>query len=217
MVFTNITNFIPLCHFCVNVLNKFREAINRRIIDKIVVCLSNLGFQPWMLTTLSVILFVASSILLIEFPHKNVIAILSVVFLFAGFLDALDGALARYQNRTSKLGDFYDSLADRVTEIVLIFALSLANIIHPNITYIYISTALLISYIRAKSDYLGFSLRGVGLMERAERLIAVVLSLLLWAMAGTDLNVLFSIIIVANILTIIQRISHFVRLSLMCK
>ncbi|MEM0056911.1 MAG: CDP-alcohol phosphatidyltransferase family protein [Candidatus Geothermarchaeota archaeon] len=195
-------------------LNKFRETINSRVTNKIVAYLSDLGFQPWMLTTLSITIFIISSILLVELPYKNAIAMLSIAFLIAGFLDALDGALARHQNKTSKLGDFYDSLVDRVTEIVLIFALLATNLIHPNIAYIYISTALLISYIRAKGDYLGFSLQGIGLMERAERLIAVVLSLLLWATVGVDLNVSFSVITVANVLTIIQRISHLVRLIL---
>ena len=46
----------------------------------------------------------------------------TVLFLLSGFLDAIDGAVARSQNRSTYLGAFIDGTADRFVDFLLIFS-----------------------------------------------------------------------------------------------
>ncbi|MBU0613093.1 CDP-alcohol phosphatidyltransferase family protein [Patescibacteria group bacterium] len=45
-----------------------------------------------------------------------------IMFILAGVMDAIDGAVARSQNRTTYLGAFLDGIADRFVDFLLIFS-----------------------------------------------------------------------------------------------
>ena len=45
-----------------------------------------------------------------------------VCLLVSGYLDTLDGSLARYQNNSTALGSVLDIMADRLVEFSVIFA-----------------------------------------------------------------------------------------------
>ncbi|MFZ9035847.1 MAG: CDP-alcohol phosphatidyltransferase family protein [Francisellaceae bacterium] len=47
--------------------------------------------------------------------------------LFSGYLDTLDGSLARYQNNSTPLGSVLDIMTDRVVEFCVIFAFYLVD------------------------------------------------------------------------------------------
>jgi CDP-diacylglycerol--glycerol-3-phosphate 3-phosphatidyltransferase len=89
--------------------------------------------------------------------------------------DLLDGALAKASGRASVRGAFFDSVADRVTDALILSALAwyLADT-HPGHIFMLpvavLGVSLLVSYERAKAESLGFTAKG-GLMERAERVV----------------------------------------------
>jgi phosphatidylinositol phosphate synthase len=89
--------------------------------------------------------------------------------------DLLDGALAKASGRSSVRGAFFDSVADRVTDALILSALAwyLADT-HPGHIFMLpvavLGVSLLVSYERAKAESLGFTAKG-GLMERAERVV----------------------------------------------
>lgn len=108
--------------------------------------------------------------------------------------DLLDGALAKASGLASKRGAFFDSVADRVTDAVILGGLAwyLQSTRHGHaalLPFSILAVSTLISYERAKAESLGFTARG-GLMERAERIIllciglvaSVILVPILWAM-----------------------------------
>jgi CDP-diacylglycerol--glycerol-3-phosphate 3-phosphatidyltransferase len=108
--------------------------------------------------------------------------------------DLLDGALAKAANRSSIRGAFFDSVADRVTDALILgaFAWYLQDTHRGHIFMLPVAVlgaSLLISYERAKAESLGFDAKG-GLMERAERIVVICASLafgfmmipLLWIM-----------------------------------
>jgi CDP-diacylglycerol--glycerol-3-phosphate 3-phosphatidyltransferase len=110
--------------------------------------------------------------------------------------DVLDGAVAKASGTASPRGAFFDSVVDRVSDTMVLGGLAwyLADThsAHAAILPLAILGASnLVSYERARAESLGFSARG-GLMERAERMIAVGLGLLfsvilipmLWVMLG---------------------------------
>ena len=96
--------------------------------------------------------------------------------------DVLDGAVAKASGTAGPRGAFFDSVSDRVTDALLLggVAWHLSSTHGGRIAVLpmaVLAASMLISYERAKADSLGFDARG-GLMERAERIIALGVGLL---------------------------------------
>lgn len=117
------------------------------------------------------------------------------LILFASSFDMLDGALARAKNQVSRFGAFLDSTLDRYSEVIIFFGLLLhyyrvaPTSIDVLLIYVAITGSLLISYTRARAEALGFDCK-VGLLERPERIVLIVLGLVtgwvyltLWVLA----------------------------------
>jgi len=113
--------------------------------------------------------------------------------------DLLDGALAKASGRASVRGAFFDSVADRVSDTLILgaFAWYLLDARRGHLALLPVAilgASLTISYQRAKAEALGLEAKG-GLMERAERIILLCACLafgfvmvpLLWAMLGLTL------------------------------
>jgi CDP-diacylglycerol--glycerol-3-phosphate 3-phosphatidyltransferase len=113
--------------------------------------------------------------------------------------DMLDGAVAKASGTASPRGAFFDSVADRVSDSLVLGGLAwyLAGQDGGHaalLPFAVLGASTLISYERAKAEALGFSARG-GLMERAERIIALCVGLafstvlvpILWLMLGLTL------------------------------
>lgn len=91
--------------------------------------------------------------------------------------DLLDGAVAKASGTVSARGAFFDSVADRVSDSLLLggFAWYLARTGHGELVlvpFLLLALSFLISYERAKAESLGYSARG-GFMERGERLLGL--------------------------------------------
>lgn len=96
--------------------------------------------------------------------------------------DVLDGAVAKASGTASPRGAFFDSVSDRLTDALLLGGVAwYLSTSHPGriaiLPLAVLALSMLISYERAKAESLGFSAKG-GLMERAERLVALGLGLL---------------------------------------
>lgn len=114
-----------------------------------------------------------------------------LVVAFGAVFDLFDGALARATNSTSRFGAFMDSTFDRAGEAVVYIgiAVGLSSVdaaTGPVVTMAAMGGAFMVSYIRAKSDSLGFSsgsgMASVGLAPREVRSVILVLGLIV---AGT--------------------------------
>ncbi len=110
----------------------------------------------------------------------------------AGLGDLLDGNLARSSGRTGPRGSFFDSVADRISDAVVLggvgWYLGRESAHLPMLAFAVAALSMLISYERAKAEALGLEARG-GLMERAERFVLLgvglafdVLVPILWVM-----------------------------------
>ncbi len=117
----------------------------------------------------------------------------------AAIPDLLDGAVAKASGTSSQRGAFFDSVADRVTDALVLggiawhFALSRGGLA-PMLPFAVLGASTLISYERAKAESLGYEAKG-GLMERAERIILLAIGLafpvvlvpVLWLMLAATL------------------------------
>ncbi|MGC1513803.1 MAG: CDP-alcohol phosphatidyltransferase family protein [Acidimicrobiales bacterium] len=106
----------------------------------------------------------------------------TLLLLATALPDALDGAVAKASGTSSPRGAFFDSVADRVTDVVLLGGVSwFLTARHGGqagmVALAVIGASALVSYQRAKAEALGFEAKG-GLMERAERLILLGFGLL---------------------------------------
>jgi len=97
----------------------------------------------------------------------------------SGFFDVLDGSVARATGRTSQLGAFLDSTLDRVSEVVVFLGILVGGYTSPFLVTSALSLSLLVSYTRAKGDALGVNLAGIGVGERSERLVVLIVTSLL--------------------------------------
>ena len=94
-----------------------------------------------------------------------------IFILISGFFDVVDGSVARFTNKISKRGSFLDSSYDKISESVIYIGIVAGNLANPITCMIAISLSLLVSYVRARSESLGIPLQGIGIGERAERLL----------------------------------------------
>lgn len=105
-----------------------------------------------------------------------------LLLVLTGLPDALDGAVAKASGTAGPRGAFFDSVADRVSDSLLLggvawYLASTQGGLAPLLPMAVLGASLVISYERAKAESLGFDARG-GIMERAERIVALGLGLL---------------------------------------
>ena len=96
-----------------------------------------------------------------------------ILLLVSGFFDMVDGQVARATGRSSKRGAFLDSMFDKIAEVAIFAGLASGGLVAPEIALLGIGMSLLVSYTRAKADALNIQIRGVGVGERAERLLII--------------------------------------------
>lgn len=141
------------------------------------------------------------------------LVVAGLVTLAAGVADILDGAIAKAQHRTSRWGALFDSTTDRLTDALIFLPLAWLYGVSPDIpqregkwiallALVALVSSYLVSYVKARAEGLGFSCN-VGVAERAERVIIVVIGLL-FDIVPMALAVLAGLAIV----TFFQRLVH---------
>lgn len=129
------------------------------------------------------------------------------------FSDVLDGIMARIQGRSGSWGSFLDSTLDRMADGAVFAGVAIWFFQGGDNSGIAVAAlaclvlGMIVSYARAKAESLGYS-ANVGIAERAERLVSV---LVVTGLTGLGLPevVLLAVLILlalASVVTIIQRI-----------
>jgi phosphatidylglycerophosphate synthase len=130
-----------------------------------------------------------------------------VVLLLASVFDILDGAVARVTGKVYRYGAFLDSTTDRYAEGFTYMGLLWYYLFHghhtvePMLVIAALTGSLLVSYVRARAQSLGFVCDG-GLLARPERVVFTVIGLLVPVLLTP---VLWILALLTN-LTAIQRI-----------
>jgi archaetidylinositol phosphate synthase len=98
---------------------------------------------------------------------------------WAGAFDIFDGEVARRTKKEGAAGAFLDSNLDRVSDAILILGLTYGGFINYFFGYVLLFSTIMISYIRSRAETEGIDMRGIGIMERAERLIILLVAIVL--------------------------------------
>ncbi|MEM7092224.1 MAG: CDP-alcohol phosphatidyltransferase family protein [Actinomycetota bacterium] len=128
-----------------------------------------------------------------------------VLMLAAAVPDLLDGPVAKAAGTTSNRGAFFDSSMDRVSDALIFIGIAwYLDVNEPGRIVILpmaiMAAAMVTSYLRAKGELLGYDAKG-GLMERAERYIAISVGLVFSDILIPVLWIMFALICI----TIVQR------------
>jgi len=177
---------------------------------------SYLPLSPNQWTLLSVFFALISLYFLI---NQNLILTI-VFFIFACFLDFVDGAVARYKNISTKVGAYLDTVCDRYVEGILLFGmlfLPLPEILFPSYIWIFLILfgSMMTTYAKAtakEKDLVSQELKG-GILSRGERIILLIISLIIGIFNFTFMvYVLIVVAILANF-TALQRIHSAIQLQ----
>lgn len=177
-----------------------------------------LGLTPNAISTIGFVLALASGVTYalaaVQFPW---LLLLAAVFLLAsGFCDTLDGIVARTFEQTTVFGGFFDSVLDRYADAIVFSGIIIAVLSNADLNHFWslivglaaLSGSVLVSYTRARAEGAGLKMESIGLAERAERmLILVVASIIGYFYMPALLYGVALIAILANV-TVVQRIVH---------
>ena len=183
----------------------------RRLASRYISRLARTRVTPNALTAGGMILCAAAAAL-IPFEDRNEFLffwIAAALFGLGSILDILDGALARQSDKATPLGEFLDSISDRVSEgfvlaaIALVFARA-GDDVGVVFCVAAVAGSFLVSYARAKAELIG--LKGdVGIGSRAERVVVISAGLIL-APFGVPLQWFIYLLAGTAWLTVLQRI-----------
>jgi len=128
-----------------------------------------------------------------------------LVILITGPIDALDGTMARLRGEQTEFGAFVDSVTDRYSELfilagLLFYYVGKQDALNTILVYFAAAGSVLVSYVKARAEGLGFTAK-VGLLSRVERYLIIAPALLL----KVPYIALWIIAILANF-TALQRI-----------
>lgn len=134
----------------------------------------------------------------------------ALFILLSGVCDMIDGAIARSQNRKTKFGGFLDSTCDRFADAAIIIGIMYSGYIDPILGALAIHASLTVSYVRARAESEGIRC-SVGIAERAERLLIIVVCSIISALLGGSHNIMligFVLLTVLSYITVFQRVYH---------
>jgi archaetidylinositol phosphate synthase len=98
----------------------------------------------------------------------------AITVLVSGFLDALDGKIARLTGKAGKRGDFVDHVIDRYADVLMIGAVAVSSWCNPYLGMLAIIGVLLTSYMGTQAQAVGAGRHYAGLLGRADRLVLMV-------------------------------------------
>ena len=179
-------------------LNNLRDTL-RPVLEKIGKGFASTGLSANFWTGIGLV-FAFASALTYGLGIEYGLIIGGVLLLVSGFFDIVDGQVALVKGTTSKKGGYLDSMFDKIAETAIFLGILIGGYVEPYLVLLAITLSLLVSYARAKSDSLNIKLQGVGIGERAERLLVIAVIGIIGFMG---IAVLIVVIIAA--ITLIQR------------
>lgn len=154
-------------------LNRYRPAV-KGYLEAIVRPLAKTGLSPNHLTVIGLMISLAGAYLFYRGEQFTA----ALVLLFGSLVDALDGTLARLTGKTSRFGAFLDSTFDRISDGAVLFGIALGNLVDWKVAFIAFMGSYLVSYERCRAELAGSGTLAVGISERAERLLILIITAL---------------------------------------
>lgn len=166
--------------------------------------LVNIGVDPNHITILGLAFGIVSGWAFAA--HEYYIAFISLFL--TGFMDMLDGGVARAGGFSSNQGAFLDSVVDRIADVAIITGIIIGfhSTFDQLMGIFLLGSTFSISYVRARGEGLGVNLSGIGLMERAERMLFLFGGALIAAIWGEPaLAIVVYLLLFLTFITVVHR------------
>jgi archaetidylinositol phosphate synthase len=186
-------------------LNRLRPQV-KYILDPVA---KKIRINPNILTVLGLFVSLVSAYM---FATGNLL-MGAILIALSGFVDMLDGAVARNNYKTTKFGGLLDSTADRFADAFIIIGIIYGGYVNWIFGILALHASLTVSYVRARAESEGIECN-VGIAERAERLVIIMIgafityftSLQLFNM--NPLAIAIVLIMILGYVTVFQRVYH---------
>jgi CDP-diacylglycerol--glycerol-3-phosphate 3-phosphatidyltransferase/archaetidylinositol phosphate synthase len=127
--------------------------------------------------------------------------------LTTGIVDMLDGAVARATGSASRFGAVYDHVLDRYAEFVVLLGIGLGGFVEWPWIVFGLFGMVMASYARAKAESAGgLASCTVGVAERQEKIILLLVGSLLQPFIGVALTAAVVIAGLLSHVTVVQRL-----------
>jgi len=188
-------------------LTKIKEKVQKMLATEAKVA-HKIGLTPNTTSVIGIALAFLSALAYAEWQNRPAyLLIAAVLLLLSGFCDALDGVLARLYQQTTTFGGFLDSLLDRYADAAVYVGIIIGGLCDALWGLIALTGSLLVSYSRARAEAAGVKMESIGLAERAERIIILVIASLVaffWQ-PETAMNTGIILLAILSNLTVLQR------------
>ncbi|MHA1668174.1 MAG: CDP-alcohol phosphatidyltransferase family protein [Candidatus Heimdallarchaeaceae archaeon] len=197
-------------------ISQIREPLSK-IVQPVIIFFAKLKIHPTVFTITGLFLSIAAGVFL---AIDNFLVAFILIWI-GGAMDFIDGGVARYLNLDSVKGSFVDSFSDRISDLAVFGGMIFSKQVDLVTGIIMVASSLLISYIRAKGESIGVKKMAMGIMERAERWLSLMILLFvallvpdfgfvtpvytLWGTPISYFSIGYMILTALCVITVIQR------------
>jgi CDP-diacylglycerol--glycerol-3-phosphate 3-phosphatidyltransferase len=190
-------------------LNRYARAFFTKVFTPVARLFLKLGISPDIVTIVGTLGVCAGALLF--YPRHEFFWGTLVITAFV-FSDTVDGVMARLSGRSGRWGAYLDSTLDRFGDaaifggLVLWYAGQGDNAFMAALALACLILGSVVSYAKARAEGLGMT-ANVGIAERADRLVAVLLTTGLVGLGLPEivLTVVLALLAVASLVTVVQR------------
>lgn len=163
------------------------------------------GLRPNSITTLSLLVSVlAAGAYVFE---STILGALGLAV--AGFIDMLDGAVARATGTSSKFGAVYDHVLDRYAEFTVLLGIGFGGFVPWPWVVFALFGMVMASYTRAKAESVGgLASCTVGVAERQEKIILLLIGSILEPYVSMALTFCIVAVGLLSHVTVVQRLHY---------
>jgi CDP-diacylglycerol--glycerol-3-phosphate 3-phosphatidyltransferase len=171
--------------------------------------LARLGITANMLTVASLLVAIIAGILFAS--GKAILG--AWILLFAGFLDGIDGELARVHGIKSSFGGFLDSICDHCGDFAIYLGLLLPSLkrnslVEVILIFVALFASIFGSHVRSRAGMVGIHTKTIGIFTRCERIFILVIGMLI----GQEAIALW-VLAIFNSFSALQRVIYALRVA----
>lgn len=133
------------------------------------------------------------------------ILVAGLFVLLNGFLDMLDGEIAKKYKTSSKLGDFIDHTFDRLSDVLILSGIAMNYTVPVLIGFSLVIITLLVSYLGTQAHALTGKRLYAGIVGRSDRLILIFIFSFMTMFYSLSLYYGVIILLTLSLITFIER------------
>jgi phosphatidylglycerophosphate synthase len=165
----------------------------------------SLGVNPNAITTCSLLVSCGAGL---AFTLRSPL-IGALGILLSGFIDMLDGAVARATGKSTRFGAVYDHVLDRYAEFAVLVGIGFGGLVDWPWVIFCLFGMIMASFVRAKAESVGgLKTCTVGIAERQEKLVLLLVGSILQPVFSPALLLCVVAVGILSQITVVQRLHY---------